>query len=141
MALTNNKFITDWVAEQAELCKPDQIVWIDGSEEQLAELRAEGFSTGELISANGGHEYPAIGHGEEDFRLIRTKHGPPRGIFWICSRNRQPPASRIITVKGISSSTGDRPGNSRCSVPCPFFSPGERRISSQGSRRLITDWP
>ena len=52
MALTDNKFITDWVEEQAALCKPDKIVWIDGSEEQLAELRAEGFATGELIKLN-----------------------------------------------------------------------------------------
>ena len=52
MALTNNKYITDWVAEQAALCKPDKIVWIDGSEAQLDELRAEGFATGELIKLN-----------------------------------------------------------------------------------------
>ncbi len=52
MALTNNRYITDWVEEQAKLCKPDQIVWIDGSEEQLAEIRAEGFATGELIKLN-----------------------------------------------------------------------------------------
>ncbi len=52
MALTNNKFITDWVAAQAELCKPDEIVWIDGSETQLAEIRGEGFRTGELIKLN-----------------------------------------------------------------------------------------
>ncbi len=52
MALTNNKYITDWVAAQAELCKPDEIVWIDGSEAQLAEIRGEGFRTGELIKLN-----------------------------------------------------------------------------------------
>ena len=52
MALTNNKYITDWVAAQAELCKPDEIVWIDGSEAQLAEIRGEGFQTGELIKLN-----------------------------------------------------------------------------------------
>ena len=38
--------------EQAKLCQPDSIVWIDGSEAQLAELRAEGFATGELIKLN-----------------------------------------------------------------------------------------
>ena len=27
--------------EQARLCRPDKIVWIDGSEEQLAAIRAE----------------------------------------------------------------------------------------------------
>ena len=52
MALTDNKYITDWVDEQVKLCRPDSVVWIDGSEEQLASIRAEGFSTGELIKLN-----------------------------------------------------------------------------------------
>jgi len=52
MALTNNKYITDWVAAQAALCQPDEVVWIDGSEEQLDALRAEGFKTGELVKLN-----------------------------------------------------------------------------------------
>ena len=52
MALTNNRYITDWVEEQEKLCRPDRVVWIDGSEEQLAGIRAEGFATGELIKLN-----------------------------------------------------------------------------------------
>ena len=52
MALTDNRFITEWVDAQAALCRPDQIVWIDGSEAQLDELRQEGFHTGELIRLN-----------------------------------------------------------------------------------------
>ena len=52
MALTDNKYITDWVDEQVKLCRPDSVVWIDGSEEQLASIRAEGFATGELIKLN-----------------------------------------------------------------------------------------
>ena len=52
MALTNNRYITDWVEEQVKLCRPDRVVWIDGSEEQLAGIRADGFATGELIKLN-----------------------------------------------------------------------------------------
>ena len=52
MALTNNRYITDWVEEQVRLCRPDRVVWIDGSASQLAEIRAEGFATGELIKLN-----------------------------------------------------------------------------------------
>ena len=52
MTLTNNKHITDWVAAQVELCKPDEVVWIDGSEAQLNALREEAFKTGELIKLN-----------------------------------------------------------------------------------------
>jgi len=50
--LTENKHIVNWVNEMAQLCCPDNIVWIDGSESQLQSLREEGFATGELIKLN-----------------------------------------------------------------------------------------
>ena len=34
------------------LCKPDKVVWIDGSKAQLDEIRAEAISTGEMIKLN-----------------------------------------------------------------------------------------
>jgi phosphoenolpyruvate carboxykinase (GTP) len=50
--LTNNKNVLNWVDEMVALCKPDKVVWIDGSEEQLNELRAEATKTGEMIPLN-----------------------------------------------------------------------------------------
>ena len=50
--LTNNKNVLQWVDEMVALCKPDEIVWIDGSEEQLNALREEAISTGEMIKLN-----------------------------------------------------------------------------------------
>ncbi|MGI5958636.1 MAG: phosphoenolpyruvate carboxykinase (GTP) [Massiliimalia sp.] len=50
--LTNNKNVLNWVDEMVALCKPDKVVWIDGSEEQLNELRETAFSTGELEQLN-----------------------------------------------------------------------------------------
>ena len=41
-----------WLDEMTELLKPDQIVWIDGSEEQLEGLRKEACQTGEMIKLN-----------------------------------------------------------------------------------------
>ena len=38
MKLTDNVHILKWVDEMAALTKPDEIVWIDGSEEQLEKL-------------------------------------------------------------------------------------------------------
>ncbi len=49
MSLTDNKYILDWIDKQAELCHPDSIVWIDGSAEQIEQLKQEAFKTGELI--------------------------------------------------------------------------------------------
>lgn len=47
-ALTTNKSILSWIDEKAALVKPDEIVWIDGSEEQLEKLREEACKSGEM---------------------------------------------------------------------------------------------
>ena len=41
MALTNNKNVLQWVDEMVALTKPDKVVWIDGSKEQLDALTEE----------------------------------------------------------------------------------------------------
>lgn len=50
--MTNNKTILSWIDEMKALVNPDQIVWIDGSEEQLEALRKEACETGEMIKLN-----------------------------------------------------------------------------------------
>ena len=50
--MTNNKTVLSWIDEMKALVNPDQVVWIDGSEEQLEALRKEACETGELIKLN-----------------------------------------------------------------------------------------
>ncbi len=50
--MTNNKSVLDWIEDKVALVQPDNIVWIDGSEEQLEALRAEACRTGEMIELN-----------------------------------------------------------------------------------------
>ena len=50
--MTNNKNVLTWVDEMVALTKPDKVVWIDGSKEQLDQLRDEAISTGEMIKLN-----------------------------------------------------------------------------------------
>ena len=50
--MTNNASVLKWIDEMKALVTPDQMVWIDGSEEQLEALRAEACSTGEMIKLN-----------------------------------------------------------------------------------------
>lgn len=50
--MTRNKYVNDWIKEMAELTCPDNIVWIDGSQEQTDLLRLQALSTGELIKLN-----------------------------------------------------------------------------------------
>ena len=51
-SLTKNPNVNKWVDEMIALTKPDKVVWIDGSEEQLNALREEACSTGEMIKLN-----------------------------------------------------------------------------------------
>lgn len=50
--MTTNQKVLSWVDEVKALCKPDKVVWIDGSEEQLKALRDEAIATGEMTELN-----------------------------------------------------------------------------------------
>jgi len=50
--MTTNKKVLTWLEEMKALCKPEKVVWIDGSEAQLEELRAEAVASGEMIKLN-----------------------------------------------------------------------------------------
>ena len=50
--MTENKKVLTWLDEMVKLTQPDEVVWIDGSEEQLEKLRAEAVETGEMIKLN-----------------------------------------------------------------------------------------
>ncbi|MBO5409200.1 MAG: phosphoenolpyruvate carboxykinase (GTP) [Clostridia bacterium] len=47
--MTDNKFVLSWVEEMKNLVKPANVVWIDGSEEQLDALREQSCKSGEII--------------------------------------------------------------------------------------------
>ncbi len=51
-ALTTNKAVLTWLEEMKAMTKPESVVWIDGSEEQLEALRAEAVATGEMLKLN-----------------------------------------------------------------------------------------
>ena len=50
--LTQNKTVIDWIEEKIALVSPDEVMWIDGSEEQLDALRTKACETGEMIKLN-----------------------------------------------------------------------------------------
>ena len=51
-SLTKNPNDNAWVDEMIALTKPDKVVWIDGSDEQLQALRDEAIASGEMIKLN-----------------------------------------------------------------------------------------
>ena len=50
--MTQNKSVLEWVGKMKELVRPDKVLWIDGSEQQLETLRAEACKSGELVKLN-----------------------------------------------------------------------------------------
>ncbi len=50
--MTNNNAVKTWMDEMIAMCRPSEIVWIDGSEAQLEALRKEACATGEIIKLN-----------------------------------------------------------------------------------------
>lgn len=50
--LTQNKTVIDWIEKKIALVSPDEVMWIDGSEEQLDALRAKACETGEMTKLN-----------------------------------------------------------------------------------------
>ena len=49
---TKNAKLNAWLDEMIELCNPDNVVIIDGSEEQIEALRAEACASGEMFKLN-----------------------------------------------------------------------------------------
>ena len=50
--MTNNKTVLNWIDEVKKLVTPDEVMFIDGSQEQIDELRKKAVSTGELTKLN-----------------------------------------------------------------------------------------
>ena len=50
--MTTNKTVLKWLDEMKELLTPDNVVWIDGSDEQREALREEAVKLGELTKLN-----------------------------------------------------------------------------------------
>ena len=50
--MTKNPTLLKWLEEMKELLTPDQVVWVDGSDEQREELRALAVELGELTKLN-----------------------------------------------------------------------------------------
>ena len=82
--LTKNKNVLDWVDEMAALTKPDKIVWLDGSEEQLSELRDQAIATGEMERLNEEKLPGCLLHRTAINDVARVE-----GRTFICSREKE----------------------------------------------------
>ena len=83
-SLTKNPNVNAWVDEMIALTKPDKVVWIDGSDEQLNELRAEAISTGEMIKLNEEKLPGCLYH-----RTLPNDVARVEDRTFICSKNKE----------------------------------------------------
>ncbi|MDO4419012.1 MAG: phosphoenolpyruvate carboxykinase (GTP) [Ruminococcus sp.] len=82
--MTNNKSVLAWLDEMKSLLTPDEVVWIDGSEEQLEALRAEACKTGEMIKLNEEKLPGCYLHRTAVNDVARVE-----GRTFICSKNEE----------------------------------------------------
>ena len=82
--LTTNKKVLSWVDEVAALCKPDKVVWIDGSAEQLLALKEEAFATGEMTELNQEKLPGCMWHHTAKNDVARVENRT-----FICSKKRE----------------------------------------------------
>ena len=82
--MTKNPNVLKWVDEMIALTKPDKVVWIDGSEKQLDELRAEAISTGEMIKLNEEKLPGCLYHRTQPNDVARVEDRT-----FICSKKRE----------------------------------------------------
>ena len=80
---THNKKLRDWVARVVILCQPDDVVWIDGTEEQKLILQKEALYSGELIQLNQDKLPRCFLHRTAVDDVARTEH-----LTFICTRKK-----------------------------------------------------
>ncbi|MFH1826579.1 MAG: phosphoenolpyruvate carboxykinase (GTP) [bacterium] len=81
---TKHKKLSKWVKECAELCKPDKIVWVDGSEKEKIRLEKEAFKAGELIELNQKKMPGCVYHRTAINDVARTEN-----LTFICTKNKR----------------------------------------------------
>ena len=80
---THNTKLIEWVEKMARMCEPDDIVWIDGSEEQKKILEKEALSIGEIIHLNQNKLPGCFLHRTAIDDVARTEH-----LTFICTKKK-----------------------------------------------------
>ncbi len=81
---TSNKKLKEWVEKMARMCEPEDVVWIDGSEDQRRLLEREALETGELIQLNKEKLPGCFLHRTAKDDVARTEH-----LTFICTKSKR----------------------------------------------------
>src|SRR5512137_1012809 len=80
MALTQHANLNHWVNEMAQLCQPDKIVLIDGTERQRHDLVEQALATGELLKLSESALPGCFYHRTDPNDVARTEH-----LTYVCT--------------------------------------------------------
>lgn len=80
----SNKAVKQWVDEMAKLTKPDEIVWIDGSEEERERLTKQSISAGEVLELNQEKLPGCLYHRTAVNDVARVEH-----LTFICTSKKE----------------------------------------------------
>ena len=80
---TKHKDLNTWIKECADMCKPDKIVIVDGTEDERIRLEKEAAYTGEVVELNQEKLPGCLYHRTAKNDVARTEH-----LTYICSRKK-----------------------------------------------------
>ncbi|MHB2026068.1 MAG: phosphoenolpyruvate carboxykinase (GTP) [Elusimicrobiota bacterium] len=83
-AASSHHELNAWINDCAKLCRPDRVVWIDGSEAEKERLEAQAVETGELIRLNPEKFPHSFYHRSAQNDVARTEH-----LTYICSERKE----------------------------------------------------
>lgn len=126
-SITMNTNVLKFVDQSVSLCKPDKVVWIDGSKELYDSLLAEALKTGEFIKLNQELLPDCYLHRSAVNDVARVE-----GRTFICceqkddagpTNNWMAPAEAYSKLEGIFDGCmkGRIPACPRLSIPRPCF--------------------
>ena len=81
---TTNAALRDWVADVANLTRPDRIQWCDGSQAEHDELTQLMLARGDLIALNQATHPDCYLHRSDPSDVARVEH-----LTYVCTRKRE----------------------------------------------------